>query len=83
MLIASKNGRKIRAINVDCLAVKPTWRSLNLVRGASGNVEDGTSTEQVAWFLEWHECHAPGRRGGSPTARVVGRRGQTRKGRGR
>lgn len=96
MLIANKNGRKIRAMTMDepvdqCRGVVqcglPGCEAYMAIvepgtRRASGNVEDGTPTEQVAWFLEWHECHAPSRHDGPPAVRVVGRHGPTRKGRG-
>jgi len=88
MLIASKNGRKIRAMVLD----EPVDRCRGVVqcalpgckahmaivepgtRRASGNVEDGAPTEQVEWFLDGHERRAPSRRGGPPMVRVTGRR---------
>ena len=73
MLTASKNGRKIRAMVLNapvdrCLGVVQC--ALNGCQGYmaivepgtrrdSGNVEDTTPKEQVAWFLEHHECRAP------------------------
>ena len=89
MLIANKNGRKIRAMTMDepvdqCRGVVqcglPGCEAYMAIvepgtRRASGNVEDGTPTEQVAWFLEWHKCHAPSRRGDPPAVQVVGRHG--------
>ena len=73
MLTASKNGRKIRAMvlkaPVDrCLGVVqcalPGCEAHMAIveqgaRRDSGNVEDETPTEQVAWFLEHHECRSP------------------------
>jgi hypothetical protein len=89
MLIASKDGRKIRAMVMDV----PVDRCRGIVQCGlpgceahmaivepgttriSGLLEEATPTEQVAWFLEHHECHAPPRRQeGPPTARVAGRR---------
>jgi hypothetical protein len=72
MLVASKNGRTIRAM----LLSEPTDRCRGVVQCAlegceahmaiveqgalrdDGDVEDGTPQEQVAWFLEHHECRA-------------------------
>lgn len=76
MLTASKNGRKIRAMimkePVDrCLGVVQCGLDgceahMAIVeqgtRRDSGNVEDETPKDQVAWFLEHHECRAPGQR---------------------
>jgi hypothetical protein len=72
VLTATKNGRKIRAMvmkdPVDrCLgvvqcALDGCEAHMAIVeRGAqraSDNIEDETPMEQVAWFLEHHECRA-------------------------
>lgn len=73
MLTASKNGRKIRAMVlnepadrcrgvVQC-ALEGCQAYMALVETGtqrdSGNVEDMLPKEQVAWFLEHHECRAP------------------------
>lgn len=74
MLTVSKSGRKIRTMTMDepvdqCrgvvqCALPGCEAYMALVEPgalrASGNVEDGTPTEQVAWFLECHECRALG-----------------------
>lgn len=76
--VTNKNGRKIRAMTMDesvdrCLGVVQCGLQgceayMAIVepgtRRASGNVEPGTPTEQVAWFLEWHECRASSSRDG-------------------
>jgi hypothetical protein len=73
MLTASKNGRKIaamvmkdpvdRCLGVVQCALDGCEAHMAIVEiGAqriSGNVEDQTPKEQVAWFLEHHECRAP------------------------
>jgi hypothetical protein len=88
MLIASKNGRKIRAMVmnetvdqcrgvVQC-ALPGCEAYMELVepgmQRVGGDVEDASPKEQVERFLEHHDCLAPSHRGGSPTARVAGRR---------
>ena len=80
MLTASKNGRKIRAMMlnepadrcrgvVQC-ALEGCQAYMAIVEPGtqrdSGNVEDTTPKEQVAWFLEHHECRALA---GKPTRR--------------
>ena len=75
MLTASKNGRKIRAMVmsasadhcrgvVQC-ALEGCEAYMAIVEiGAqrdSGNVEDMDPKEQVAWFLDRHECRATGK----------------------
>ena len=88
MLIASKNGRKIRALVMNA----PVDQCRGVIQCAlpgceaymaivepgtqrdSGNVEDATLTRQVEEFLEQHKCQAPSRPGNHPTARVAGRR---------
>lgn len=81
MLTASKGGRKIRAMvmkePVDrCLgvvqcALDGCEAHMAIVEPGtqrnSANVEDQTPKEQVAWFLEHHECRA--RVGKTPTRR--------------
>jgi hypothetical protein len=80
MLIASKRGRKIRAMVMKA----PVDRCLGVVQCAlsgceaymaivapgtrrdSGNVEVADPKDQVAWFLDHHECRAPA---GKKTAR--------------
>lgn len=88
MLIANKNGRKIRAMTMEA----PVDQCRGIVQCAlpgceaykalvepgalrdSGGVEDATLTRQVAEFLEHHECRAPRRPDGRrPSARVMGR----------
>ncbi|HSX23109.1 MAG TPA: hypothetical protein VLE97_10070 [Gaiellaceae bacterium] len=78
MLTARKGGRKIRAMVmkdpvdrcfgvVQC-ALDGCEAHMAIVeqgtRRDSGNVEDETPKAQVAWFLEHHECRAPGQRKG-------------------
>lgn len=72
MLTAKKGGRHIRAMVMNapadrCLgvvqcALDGCQAYMAVVekgaRRANGDVEDGTSTEQVEWFLEHHECRA-------------------------
>ena len=72
MLTASKNGRKIRAMilnepvdrcrGVIQCALDGCQAYMAIVeagtRRDSGNVEDMPPKEQVAWFLEHHECRA-------------------------
>jgi hypothetical protein len=81
MLIANKNGRKIRAMTM----AAPIDQCRGVVQCALPGceaymalVEPGNSVEpltrQVAEFLEHHECRAPRRLDGRPSARVVGRR---------
>jgi hypothetical protein len=78
MLIASKNGRKIRAMVMNT----PVDRCLGVVQcGLAGceawmplTVELGnadSAKEQVAWFLDHHECRAPGQRKASTKKRAV------------
>jgi hypothetical protein len=87
MLIASKNGRKIRAMVMNA----PVDQCRGIVQCAlpgceaymaivepgtlrdSGNMENATPTKQVEEFLEHHDCRAPNHPGGRPTARVAGR----------
>ena len=73
MLTASKNGRKIRAMMLNEPAdrcrgvVQCALEGCQAYRAIvepgtqrdSGNVEDATPKEQVAWFLEHHECRVP------------------------
>jgi len=79
---SNKSGRKIRAMvmkePVDrCLGVVQCGLAgceahMAIVaqgtRRDSGNVEDQTPKEQVAWFLEHHACRAPGQRKGKKGA---------------
>lgn len=86
MLTASKNGRKIRAMMMEapvdrCLGViqcaLPGCEAFMAIvaigtRRDSGNVEDALPAKQVAWFLEHHECRAPGqKRTAAKTRRAV------------
>lgn len=72
MLTVSKDGRRVRAMVMNkpvdrCLGVVQCGLDgcqayMAVVergaRRADGSVEDATSTDQVAWFLEHHECCA-------------------------
>jgi hypothetical protein len=76
MLTVNKHGRKIRAMvmkePVDgCLGVVqcalPGCEAHMAIvvpgtRRSSGNVEEETTSQQVAWFLEHHECRARGKK---------------------
>lgn len=64
MLTASKNGRTIHAMMME----KPVDECLGVVQCALPGCEaylplvvgdDDSADEQVAWFLEHHECRAP------------------------
>lgn len=74
MLTVKKSGRKIHAMVmhaptdrcrgvVQC-ALEGCQAYMAIVEPGtkrdSGNVEDQTAKEQIAWFLEHHECRAPG-----------------------
>jgi hypothetical protein len=72
MLTASKSGRRIRAMvlnepvdrcrGVIQCALDGCQGYMAIVEPGtqrdSGNVENATPKEQVAWFLEHHECRA-------------------------
>lgn len=66
MLVVSKSGRKIRAMVLNA----PVDRCLGVVQCALPGCEaylpltvelgnSDSAKEQVAWFLEHHECRAP------------------------
>jgi hypothetical protein len=63
MLIARKNGRKIRAMVMNV----PVDQCLGVVQCALPGceaylplvVDTDSAKEQVAWFLDHHECRAP------------------------
>lgn len=62
MLTARKDGREIRAMVLS----EPVDRCRGVVQCALAGCEasmpifdeDGSVSDQVAWFLEQHECHA-------------------------
>jgi hypothetical protein len=66
MLTVSKGGRKIRAMILN----KPVDQCLGVVQCALEGcqaylplvVDDDSAREQVEWFLEHHECRAPGQK---------------------
>jgi hypothetical protein len=70
MLTVSKGGRKIRAMVLN----EPVDRCLGVVQCALEGcqaylplrVDEDSAKEQVAWFLEHHECRATGKK---PTRR--------------
>jgi hypothetical protein len=86
MLTVSKRGRKIRTMIMSapadrCLGVVqcalPGCEAYMAIVETgtlrdSGNVEDTTPKEQVAWFLDDHECRATGK--AHPTGRTPTRR---------
>lgn len=72
MTVSNKHGRKIRAMVLNtpvdrCRGViqcaLPSCEAYMAIvepgtQRDSGNVEDQTHKEQIAWFLEHHECRA-------------------------
>lgn len=80
MLIASKNGRKIRAMVMNQAVDQCKGVVQCALPGCEAYLalvgDDGSAQEQINWFLERHDCRAPAQPAGpyAPTG------GRTRRG---